>query len=64
MHSTSTGPSVSERGSGLPSMWWPLSRIRVVLFLFVFFLFLLTFLLTVRRQWGRSEQCRWVRKQR
>ena len=43
MHSTSIWPSHSERCSGLPSMWWPLSRLRrsycvSVLFVAVVFL--------------------------
>jgi hypothetical protein len=57
MHSTSTRPSHSERGSGLPRMSWPLSRIRVVLAL-------LPVLFPVRGQRGRSEQRRRVRQQR
>ena len=31
MHSTSKRPSHSERGSSLPRMWWPRSRLPVIL---------------------------------
>lgn len=62
MHSTGAGPSHSERGSGLPRMWWPLSRIQVVLVLLP--ILLVPVLLDVRGQWRRSEQCQRVRQQR
>src|SRR5258708_4899164 len=61
MHSTSKGPSHSERGSGLPRMWWPLSRLRVVLVLLPL---LLAVLFLVGEQRGRPEQRRRVRQQR
>lgn len=55
MYSASTGPSLCDRGSGLPHMWWPLSRIRGGL---------LPVLVYVRGQRGRTEQCRRVWQQR
>ena len=61
MHSTKTGPSHRERSSELPRMWWPFSRIRVVL---VKHPFLLSVLLLVGEQRGRPEQRRRVRQKR
>ena len=63
MHSTSERPSHSERGSGVPCMWWPLSRMGV----FVLPLVLLPFLflsippiLLIFGRRRRAEQRRWV----
>jgi hypothetical protein len=61
MYSTDTWPSLSERESGLPCMWWPLSRLRAIL---VLLSVLLSVLLAVGEQRGRPEQCRRVRQQR
>src|SRR5687767_3007708 len=62
MHSTSTGPSLRECGSGLPGLSWQLSGLPVVLVLLPFLLlFVFPVLLLVR---GRREQRRRVRQRR
>src|SRR5438876_3007341 len=58
MHSTSTWPSHSERGSGLPCMRWPLQRLRRLRVVLV------PVLLPAAEQRRRPEQCRRVRQQR
>jgi protein-S-isoprenylcysteine O-methyltransferase Ste14 len=64
MHSTSTGPSNSERCRELPSMRWPLSRIRILVLLAVLFTVLLAVLFTVGDQQQRREQWRRVQQER
>jgi hypothetical protein len=58
MYSTGIWPSLSERCSGLPSMRWPLSRLRWL------HVVLVPVFLPVGEQWGRPEQLRRVRQQR
>ncbi len=60
MHSTSIWPSHSERCSGLPSMWWPLSRLRRLLVSVLF----VSVLLPAAEQWRREQQRRRVRQKR
>ena len=56
MHSTSIGPSHSERGSGLPCMRWPLQWLQ-----WLWIVLLPVLLLPVGEQRERPEQWRWVR---